>query len=273
MKPLGAAEQNMMTWLLELHCREDLPPCFLPDFDARLAGRPFPYTVYCPGQRDGRKDLDARLLCLDGDRVLVLSRDEAPFEARLADLSLTGILRVLLECRFLLATEQRCCTIDFNPVCKDLLYQVLRAARGLTEGAPPVLTDELERLRSTDYKAYNIARRELAGAAPLRFWLRQTMVPPRRLSFSAKPRVAAHMLLLTETELIWVTEAETESLGTATYGGDAHYVPLWALRDLTLLPEQRGLITLQARLVGERTLNIRFPAGRRGEVAQLLALV
>ena len=266
---IGAAEANMLSWLVEIHELKDIPPFFKEVFNSFCKSNEIPYTVFCPGQKPGRHDKDSKLLCMDSERLMIASRDQRPFIAKLSDIRLISVTRVLLSSMFCIYSDSGYAYIDFNSVCKLLINRVINARRKIDNNAPEVkLPREILDLRETDYKGYAIALAELQGAREMKLWIRQQKIRGR-FGFMP-PRIAAQMLFVTEDELIWVTENPKEPSANRSYGGTSHYVFLKDIDYAKLKYKYNDTLILDVKIKGGKELAIKLPASRLNEAEEAM---
>jgi hypothetical protein len=216
----------MRSWALLIQDKEQIPDYFQKDYAAEFGNGETPYMLFNPSQRlDKEEGGDERLLCLAPDRMVIFSRNDIPFICKLEDVIYAVHKELLLAYSISVFTANSMMEFAYNSACSDLFRPVLACLRPQPLDASAHATDreQLRVLVDTDLKFLNYGRQVLAGSGKLIDFLYQGSQIEASI-LSSHTLLASHILLLTDTELIWVADEKKDWAREPVYGGIFNFV-------------------------------------------------
>lgn len=268
-------------WARRISEPESVPRLFR-DFMPGEGGA-FPYTLYAPADRWGWRKTHPKLICVHDGCYIHLELGRQGVAARafpFAGITRLEMGRVLLHAWIrisgLIAGEAVTAALEFNSVVEPLFRPVAEMIRA-GAAAVPFADDEtfrfeggrLDDLAETSYKFANFVRDSIMpgekvlcavfepGRTVKRF-------PGRR---STKP---AHLLVLTDRELIQIKEDEQARREHCPYGGIWNYIPLGRIERFAVAGgEAGGGPVLSVRLADGHEITVGFSSANGENVRRL----
>ncbi|MBN1371349.1 MAG: hypothetical protein JW987_05260 [Anaerolineaceae bacterium] len=249
---ITGARQTMQTWARVIESVADAPEGFQSALDV-LEKRldEFPYTVFAPCMEGPGSTRKQRVLCHAGETIFIYEETNGKVtetSLRYSDISLLEVGNILLYSWFSIRGkstlgDEVAVTVEFNESTLrhfEPFFARMRPAG--EEGADRAAQQaKLSFLSSENFKFMNFACQNLipgervlhAVYQPVR---RETLVTFLGRAFY-RNAFPAHLLLLTDRELILIGEAEhvTEK-NRGKYGGTLHYIPLRMLESVEIEP-------------------------------------
>lgn len=215
----------MRSWALLLQEKEQIPDYFQKDYTAQFGPADHPYMLFNPSQKLDKEGGDEKLLCLAPDRIVIFSRTDLPFICKFEDVVYCVHKELLLAFSISIYTATSEVNFAYNSACSDLFIPVLARLRPTPLGAEAHIGDreKLTVLIDTDLKFMNYGRQVLAGSGHLLDFLYQA---PQTEStfFTSRTVQEAHLLLLTDSELIWVADEKKDWAREPVFGGIFNFV-------------------------------------------------
>ena len=212
-------------------------------------GQAFPYTVFTPSRDGFFHRSTEKLICILGQEIYVLEGRENTFEAQcypIEGISYVEVKDILLDSHFKISgvTKQgvpASSTIKFNSVGDYLFTPILKRIRLATvdsrDAAQNSESDKFDHLVRLNYKFMNYARHSLlAGEKVIHFILQpEIRVPVVKILGKTYYRAISptHMSILTDRELITISEDEPKNRAIGKYGGIWTYIQLNKIVSLT----------------------------------------
>lgn len=284
--PLTAAAQTRLSWARRIETYDEVPAAFRDFFDADTSAAAFPYTVLTPSYAGFLTRATEKLLTFCDPWLHILENTGGRYTRTTFDIDNIASLEVgtvLLKSWLTLAgrtddSTHAAATLKFNTVGDYLFAPIFDRIRGSALAAPADLAAErrhFDYLAQDHFKFMNAARRSLLPGTHV---LASVMQPEMRVDLvrlfgRSLHRVVApaHILILTDRELILVAEEERAYWSREPkYGSIRTTVPLAQILDATLAPAPHGL-TLTVQLPGDQQLASHFDAGQRDALSSLLA--
>jgi hypothetical protein len=272
------------TWTRRIRSIEELPA----RYQARFGSGTLPEILLTPAVDPNWGERSERIIVLEDDGLTVLEADgdDAVRELRLAyrDIRSLDFGRVLLQTWITLdaATDGQPVrlTLQFNAAVEPLFRPIIARFRHLQAGIPlsdssgrvRAMADELDFLLRANLKFYNYANMNVPPGAAIRDVLYEAAVRQRRAKVLHVVRIPTQILVLTDRELIRITEEKPRSAlfrVRSSYGAIATYLPLSRVAGAEVLTGEEGdTVRLRVTLdAGERTWT--FAAGDEAALQEL----
>jgi hypothetical protein len=283
---LTAGEQTKLTWAKIIESYDAVPKAYQGFFASFFADRQaFPYTVLTPSREGFLNRTSEKLICLDEHEIYVLEKSENTFQAQcypIDGISYIEVKSVLLSSHIKISgvTKQGAfssSTIKFNSV-GDYLFtpflKKIRFAQINSETSQNSETNKFDHLVRVNYKFMNYARHSLqAGEKVIHFILQSEIrVPVLKVLSKAyfKAISPTHIIILTDRELITISEDEPKNRAIGKYGGIWNYIQLNKVVSLTLNRKENDLLALSVQLLEGAQLEYLFQASEKENLDQLL---
>jgi hypothetical protein len=284
---LTAGEQTKLTWAKIIESYEMVPKAYQNFFASFFAdGQALPYTVFTPSREGFLNRTTEKLICIHEQEIYVLEGNENTFQAQcypIEGISYVEVKSVLLSSHIKISgiTTQGASassTIKFNSVGDHLFTPILKKIRLATadpkDSAENPESKKFDHLIKLNYKFMNYARRSLlAGEKVIHFILQpEIQVPVLKILSKTYFRAISptHMCILTDQELITISEDEPKNRAVGKYGGIWNYIQLNKIVSLTLNRKDDDLLVLSIQLVGSIWLEYLFQSSTKQELNQLL---
>ena len=263
---LTGAMQSRLSWARTINSFDALPAVYHTYLRQVLAGRPLPYAVLTPTYAGFMRREKERLVFNLDEQLYLVERDSdrlTPVIFRWADLNYAEIGSILLKAWLRVSGLSNrgaltSITVKYNAVTDRLFHPLLEPLRAAIDPAPQI--DRAAELQKFDYlatlsfKFCNFARRSLRTDARaidslLQAEQRRTVISLFGRAFTRLVSTA-HLLLLTDSELILIREDEDSPVWRSgvRYGGVWLYLPLTKLKQLRLTGQSDEPLTLTIEL-------------------------
>jgi hypothetical protein len=283
---LTAAQQTMLTWAKIIESYANVPKTYQAFFEPLSAtGQGFPYTILTPSREGFMYKTSEKLICDLGYEIHVLERSADSFTATcypIEGISCVEFKSILLDAYIKISGITRqgipsSSTIKFNSVTDYLFKPIVEKIRYATfdskDAAKRSEAEKFDHLVNLNFKFMNYARRSLlAGEQVIHFILQpEIRVPVIKILGKTYFRTISptHMGILTDRELIMISEDEPQSRVVGRYGGSWNYIPLGKITSLTL-KTANDLLVLSVQLQGSVWLDYQFQTSAKQELDQLL---
>jgi hypothetical protein len=286
---LTAEAQTRLSWASEVRGFDELPVIYHPGMRTTFGEREFPYAVLTPTFAGHVRRAPEQLIFRLGDEIVVVERTGAgprPTHYPIAGLHAVVMGDVLLDAWFGLrgvtaSGTLSSCLLRFNAVGRELFAPFLALAR--PEPSRPETVDLGARavqsapLPAHDFKYHNLASRvvrprDVVVAAISQPQVRVEVAPRLHLPFR-RTAMLAHMVILTDTELILVEDSPSAPRRSAEgrHGSVQTYLSRATIERATVVLRDDGylLVTFEQPL-GDR-VEVAFATDRRSDVERLLA--
>jgi hypothetical protein len=223
-----SSTETLQGWARRIASPDEVPDPFQKEFRATARGSAFPVVLYGPAFKSGRYEETAKLLVVDGDRVVCLDDQRTGVER--TELSLKEVHTaewgtVLLHSWLRLdATGNRgpaSIHVDFNTVCHELYRPVLDHYRERLYASDRADADaesaKFECLKRPSYKFMNLGKYTVVPGMTVRRFSLQRAVYRTILGVLRRLRAAGSLLIATQRELILIREGDGKDL--STYAG------------------------------------------------------
>jgi hypothetical protein len=285
---LSLDEQTRRSWARAIEGRDQVPEAYRSFFETGSGSAgPFPYTVLTPSYEGFLRPTVEKLVCCSDRQIHILEMKRHTLNC--TSFAYDAIAQIEYGVLLLhswitisgtadnqaLATA----TFKFNSVTAHLFGPILekmRPAADPTGGADlRVEQAKFDPLMRSNYKFMNYARRSLRPGARVVQSLMQPELRAKLVTLFGRTLsrsvAAAHMLILTDSELILVREEESSRWGhDRPYGGIWSYIPLDKITSVTVTERDASLLVLSIALAGQAPLTSLFSASNKPAV-ELLA--
>ncbi len=285
---MSAGEITRLSWARQVRSYGELPSHFLNHF-SRMCSDPsaFPYSVISPTYEGFLRREKEKLIYLQNGSITILEKSRhqsLETTYRLEDLNQIEVGQVLLKAWFRLegvdSTGQLAHTsLRYNTVTQALFQPFIAHLRCPTTPTEPADL-EFERskfkiLQNINFKFMNFGRRSILPGEQVKSFIFQPEIRNSRLkianrSWLSKSLILAHLIILTESELILVRDdPESQRIHESFhYGGIWNYIPLRQVERTSVVLEQNGLVTLKVHLPAESKIERNFSMSRVEEVKE-----
>ncbi|MDD2534336.1 MAG: hypothetical protein PHC86_06525 [Eubacteriales bacterium] len=271
MAPEISALKSTQSWAIPVVDPDHIPEQFVAAFHLYFRTEEAPYMLYNPRQDSDRSLSDEKLICLTKDRLVIICADRSTFLCRPDDVLTVHLEELLLAYSFTICTAVDEIKIDYNAACADLFEPIVTSLR--TKGT--VAKDghtEWQRLRALadiDLKFANYARQILRESGRL---LELILQP--EIIYEKHIIAETSLLILTETELVWVINDRKQWVEEPVYGATINITPITQLINCTVIDDHDyGQIHLTVSINGDKTWTIPFTPDRREELEQFTARI
>jgi hypothetical protein len=270
---MGAYAQTRLSWARRIDAIDDLPEPYRDPVSLALHGATLPYSVLCPAfARHAKPARETLVLAID-DRLHLFARrgaDVAATSFGLSDVHALEVGDVLLDSWLTVhgRTEDgtgQSATVRFNSVGMELMLPFVdlsrppvRGASTKAEGREPTM---LRSLSWRSLKYYNLARSLWRDGDRLVDVLLQPAIPSRRrpaLPFLRREIAPAHLVLLTDSELIIASDIAGRGSRDDRYGHVRTHLPLRHVVDAHAVTRPDGLSVARIGLSSGDAIEVVF---------------
>ncbi|MBN1430659.1 MAG: hypothetical protein JXB07_19975 [Anaerolineae bacterium] len=280
---LTANEETMRSWAMWLHSIDEVPDIYR-DFFAGLSLEPgtFPYTVLMPSYKGSFIRAKPKLICLVGPDICIVEQRRNQLEVMrfpCADINYIEsgniLLRSWLKISGITQDGLRSATLPFNTVTQSFLDPFIETVRAITPSG--VSADfETERakfyyLLNVHFKFMNYAQRSILPGEQVITSLVQQEIRTKVLKTFYRAVTPAHISILTDQELILITEDRERFTRHGTpYGGIWYYIPLRKIAAVSLTERDEQTLSLSVRMSHNDQLSSIFDKTNQVEVESLV---
>lgn len=266
-----SALKSTESWAIPVIARENLPAQFAEGVAAHFAPDEAPYMLLNPRQDSAKQLSDEKLICLGKDKLVVFSVGRAPFAARKDEVLTLRLEELLLAYSMTISTLEDEITIAYNAACADLFEPIVLALRD--KGQAPkdgrMEWQQVNDLATHDLKFANYMRQLVRDSGQLVDYVLQP-----EMDVGEKTIAAAHLVVLTATELIWVLNEEKAWATEPVYGAIVMIAPRNRLVGCTIIASpEYGLVHLSITLAGDKTWSIPFAPERHEDLERFIARI
>ncbi|MBN1310092.1 MAG: hypothetical protein JXB30_01650 [Anaerolineae bacterium] len=283
---LSAGEQTMRSWAEHLHSLDEVPEIYR-EFFAGLSPEPgkFPYTVLTPSYEGFFVRANPKLICLVEPDIYVIEHRRKEMEVKcfpFADINYIEAGSVLLKSWIkisgITSTGLSAASFQFSVVTRPFFDPFIERARVIE---PPFASDDLEaeqdkflHLREDHLKFMNYARRSILPGEKIIADLMQPEIRLKILKAFYHTVTPAHISILTDRELILITEDNERLTRTgAPYGGIWYYIPLRRITVASLTERSGHTLTLSIQMPEDDEVSSIFGTANRAEAEALVGKI
>jgi hypothetical protein len=270
----GAFAQTRQSWARRIDAIEDLPVPYRQPLRLELDGAPLPYAVLCPAfPRHAQPTLETLVVAI-GDRLHFFARHGVSIAATsfgLPEVHAVDVGDVLLDSWLTVRgrtadLSSQSATVRFNAVGMELMLPFVDLVRPPVRGATATAGNhEPTMLRSLSWqslKFYNLARSVLREGERVVDVVFQPAIRGRRrgpaLPFLRREIASAHLVLLTESELIIASDIEGKRRRSDRYGHVRTHLPLRHVVDALVVARDDGLHAVRIGLSSGDAIEVVF---------------
>lgn len=261
---ITGARQTMQTWARVIDSISDAPENFQGPLEEIVKGLDdFPYAVFAPAMDGPGSTRKERVLCHANGTIFVLEKSSDKIIVtgfRYVDISMLEVGNILLYSWFSIwgkstRGEETALTVEFNESTLRHFEPYFARMRPVSEEGADRAAEQtkLSFLSSENFKFMNFACQNLIPGERV---LHTVYQPIRREALVAflgrafyRTIFPAHLLLLTDRELILIGEAEhVAEKNRGKYGGTLRYIPLRLLESVDEEPISGDLKKVVVRM-------------------------
>jgi hypothetical protein len=278
--------QTRLSWARRVEGYDEVPEPFKAYFDRNVPAGAFPYAVLTPSYTGFLSRTTEKLLCFCDPWLHVLENRGGEYTCTTFAVDAISAVEagtVLLKSWLTLTGRtadgsDASVTLKFNTVGDYLFAPIVERIRGASTAPPADLAAErrhFDHLAEDHFKFMNAAKRSLL---PGEHVLASVMQPEMRADLVRlfgrtlhRTRAPAHILILTDRELILVAEEEQSYWSREPkYGSIRTTVPLAQVVDAVLVNAEEAL-QLRVQLPGEMAVTSLFDFERQAALDDLLS--
>jgi hypothetical protein len=281
---LSAAEQTMRAWARRIHLQEELPEIYRDFFKTLPQGTEFPYTVLTPAYEGFLSKANPKLVCQLDQHLYVVEQRRKELAVTCfsnADINYIEIGTILLKSWITLSgvTPEGLAstTLKASAVTLPLFNPIVEKIRAISAGPTADLAAERAKfndLMNVHFKFMNYARRSLLpGEQVITSLLQPEIQTPVVKMFNQtfyKTLSPAHLTILTDHELIVISEDNERWVKGARYGGIWWYIPLHKITAVDLAEQTDNTLALSIHFPANDQITYLFTASNRPQVEALL---
>jgi hypothetical protein len=282
---LTGARQTMLAWSKVIETYDEVPAVYKGFFDSQLKnGKEFPYVVFAPALAGPIHKSGEKLICEMDETIYLLEKDGNQFVVtgyspkNIRDIESGSILLSSWLTINGIATDGRSTSsiVVFNTATTSRYKRIFDKIRPAVIGADAAgLNFEKEKfdyLSTQNFKFMNYARSSLVSGEKVISILLQPEIRGQARMFFGTPIRPAHLTILTDMELILITDGESKGKTKTRkpeYGGIWRYIPLRSIVSVSQAETADGLITLSLQLSLGGQIDRIFSGSQKNELEQL----
>lgn len=282
---------TMETWAREVKGEAEVPMAFQSFFHTIVTNQTgFSYAVFAPPERWCHRKINPKLVCVFSDKIYIAEKSKKTIKATcfyFKDINYieqgTLLLNSWLAINGCINSNLTFDRVGFNSVLEDLFKPIIFGIR-TTINNPQDLNSPLEcdlskeqskfnSLGKISFKFMNYGKKSIIPGESIIRIIFQTDIQTMLLKFFPKLISVPHLTILTNRELIIVTEDQSVSFKTVNrirYGGIWYYIPLLKIIKLTLEEVTSNLLELTIVLPGDVTFRRVFLADKRSDLELII---
>jgi len=284
-----ADDQTRRSWARAVKSYDSVPENYKGFFDALPPGErnPFPYTVITPTFRGFIKPENEKLICNPGGRIYVLERIGNKLTSTcypLEDIFYVEAGKILLYSWITIHGVDSngvptSSTIKSSLVTDYLITPVVESIRPATILAKDTdLGTEIAHfdcLGRLNFKFMSYAKKSIRSGEKVIQTILQPEIRAEVLKLFDKTFSrsisTAHLIILTDSELIIIRDDESQSwLKGSRHGGIWSYIPLNKVTSVSLTGKDNDLLVLSILLSEKQHLDSLFQVSMKGELERLV---
>ncbi|QEK11524.1 hypothetical protein FQB35_03560 [Crassaminicella thermophila] len=238
--------ETMKTWPKKIQFYEEIPDIFKEHFQLLDGCRQFPYTIFVPPNKWSKKNKDTKLISVFDDRIYVYKECNKKIEIicyKFEEICYTEIGSILLDSWIKICGEVnnqfKSSTIGFNTVREDLFLPIVKKIRESINKIESCDTknelSKLDYLKTLDLKFFNYSKQSILLEEKVINVVYQPEINEKYFKYFRKRKTNAHMMILTNTELILIREDYgSKKDKSSKLGGIWDYIPLKKIKSLII---------------------------------------
>lgn len=279
------------TWPRIVKNYEEVPVAFRDFFSLTFPKQiSFPYTVFAPPDRWGRRRTNPKLICVTDNRIYVAEKLKKEIGITYYDFEKIDLLElgsILLYSWFKITginnSGSSVITVEFNTVVEEYFSRIVNIFRARVTGLEQ--TDfqkeqlkkeqrKFDHLSTVNFKYMNFARRSILAGEKVVGFVLQPDYRVRFLKYFHRTLTYTHMTILTDRELIVIKDDDSfKKVNIIRYGGIWSYIPFQRITHLTLtetLQKNDHYLTLEISLLHGEVIRSLFSPDHRLELDSLI---
>lgn len=271
---------DMDSWARKVKSIKDIPDYFKDAFTPHISSlSSFPYTIYCPPDKWGKRRTNPKLICVLDNEILFLEKlkDEIKairykFEDIISIEEGNILLYSWIKIKGITDNVLETSLAEFNTVVEEIFAHVVEMLRKSINNIGGSLSskelDKFNYLQSLSYKYMNYGRSSVSGNEQVVQIIYQPGIFVRFLKFFKRIISSEFLAILTDKELIILKDQDIEKHGKGDkYGCISTYCPLNKIIDVTLKNnEENNTIALLISLNSGEYISFPFSASKVNEI-------
>lgn len=285
---LSLEQQTRLSWASFLTKYQEVPEEFQYFFERlKSSGQPFPFTVITPSYEGFLHRFQERLVCIIDQELFILSKAKGVQEKLFfcfKDINVLEFKKVLLDSSLIISGidgdgKPNRVDLHFNTVTEGLFWEIMKRIRqsfftNTVYDEKPIFHE----LREESFKFASYSRNCLIPGERVADLLWQPelkanhvniKLPQVLFDFFSRIVFPNHVMLLTDQELIIISEDENENR-REKYGAIWQFVPLEKIRQMTINFQEDGLLVLGICLEDESIIRTLFQDSEKEKLEQIL---
>ena len=262
----------------------ELPPALQASFAGVWAGgTPFPETLYIPACQWGEETCPDKIVADFEDRLLILEQDEEGVRSWVFPHSQINYVqngRILLESWILVSGlvdgERKSHMILYNSVDEKKVLPIINIIRKRVNR----MTDEefnnqeeFMDLYPDNLKFFNYSNRSVIKGEKVLFTLYQDSIKNRFYRVIDNRIAPSHILILSDKEVIIITETLSKHKEADSYSGVVTYISLHQIKDVLLPERAKNQFSLDIIMAGEDRITSVYTDDKEDELRQFVKKV
>lgn len=239
---------SISTWAKLIKCHEEVPVNYKEYFQSLKDNQiNFPYTIYMPQDRWGRRATDEKLLYIDENTIYLFENMEGkiikaicyPFD-KITHIEKGKVLLYSWMKIYGEIEDQYCKSmVEYNSVVENLFNRVLEEIRTdylSTDGVTHIKEElnDLAYLRDLDYKFYYYANDYIRSGQRIVCTIYQQEIRAKVFKIFSKRITTVHLTILTDKELILIEEGPTIKSSMGKYCGVWTFSSIDKINDISV---------------------------------------
>lgn len=260
----------MENWSRRVTNFDELPECFRGFSIELTSGSPSstPHIIYAPADQWGQKKSNPKLFCVFEERVIFLEASQANLTRHtfpIREISIIEVGNILLyswiKVNGTVDGREASAIMEYNTVAKQDVFPVIELMRAIAIELRPqtdksllkIEWDKFENLAGLNYKYMNAAKESILPGEKVLGFVYQPQIRPDW----SNQAVSAHVVILTDRELIFIQDENTSFKQEKQYGIIRHHIPLSKIQQMLLESSPNNQISLILNLFPRESI-VRF---------------
>jgi len=262
----------------------ELPAPLQAPFAGELkGGMPFPETLYIPACQWGEETCPDKIVADFEDRLLILEQDDEGVQSWVFPHGRINYVqngRILLESWILVSGmidgERKSHMILYNSVDEKKVFPLINTLRKRVNHMSEQEFNNQEEfmdLYPDNLKFFNYSNRSVIKGEKVLFTLYQDSIKNRFYRVIDNRIAPSHILILSDKEIIIITETLSKHKEADSYSGVFTYISLHQVKDVLLPERAKNQFSLDIIMTGDDRITSAYTDDKEGELRQFVGKV
>ena len=262
----------------------ELPEPLQTPFAGELkGGMPFPETLYIPACQWGEETCPDKIVADFEDRLLILEQDDEGVQRWVfphGQINYVQNGRILLESWILVSGmidgERKSHMILYNSVDEKKVLPLINTLRKRVNHMSEQEFNNQEEfmdLYPDNLKFFNYSNRSVIKGEKVLFTLYQDSIKNRFYRVIDNRIAPSHILILSDKEIIIITETLSKHKEADSYSGVFTYISLHQVKDVLFLERAKNQFSLDIIMTGDDRITSAYTDDKEGELRQFVGKV